>query len=89
MATAMNRTLKIDAEEAAVESPARHRLRDGVSAHVWVGAEERPAFLMQARVLAEEWACPWTVELDRHHLNVLDGLADPGSPLCEVLLRGL
>ena len=89
IATGMNRTLKIDEAEAAAESPARHALRDGVTAHVWVGAEERPTFLMQARVLAEEWACPWTVELDRHHLSVLDGLADPDSPLCEVLLRGL
>ena len=89
MATAMNRTLKIDAEEAAVESPARHRLRDGVSAHVWVGAEERPAFLMQARVLAEEWSCPWTADPGHHHFSVNEGLADPASPLCDVLLRGL
>ena len=81
MSTAMNRTLKIDAEEAAVESPARHRLRDGVSAHVWVGAEERPAFLMQARVLAEEWSCPWTAAPWHHHFSGNEGLADPASPL--------
>lgn len=89
MATGMNRTLKIDAEEAAVESPARHRLRDGVTAHVWVGAEERPAFLMQARVLSEEWDCPWTADPGHHHFSVIEGLADPASPLCDVLLRGL
>ncbi len=89
IATGMNDTLKIDAEEAARESPARLALRDGVSAHVWVGAEERPAFLWQARVLAEEWGCGWTVEPGRHHFDVIDGLADPDSPLCAALLRGL
>lgn len=89
MATEMNRTLKIDDAEAAAESPARHRLRDGVSAHVWVGADERPAFLMQARILSEEWACPWTAETRRHHFNVINGLEKPDSPLCKVLLDRL
>ncbi len=89
MATEMNATLKIDEAEAAAESPARHRLRDAVTAHVWVGAEERPAFLMQARVLAEEWGCPWTADPGHHHFSVIEGLADPDSPLCDVLLRGV
>jgi arylformamidase len=89
IATGMNGTLRIDADEAAGESPARHPLRDGVTAHVWVGAEERPAFLMQARVLAEEWGCPWTPDPGHHHFSVIDGLEDPASPLCEVLLQGL
>jgi arylformamidase len=85
----MNPTLKIDAAEAAAESPARLRLRDGVTAHVWVGAEERPAFLMQARVLSEEWGCPWTAEAGHHHFSVIDGLKDPSSALCGALLDGL
>jgi arylformamidase len=89
MATEMNQTLKIDAAEAAAESPARLRLRDGVTAHVWVGAEERPAFLMQARVLSEEWGCPWTAEAGHHHFSVIDGLKDPSSALCGALLDGL
>lgn len=89
MATAMNATLKIDAEEAARESPARLALREGVSAHVWVGAAERPAFLWQARVLSEEWACPWTADPDRHHFDVIDGLEAPDSPLCQALFDGV
>lgn len=89
MATGMNDTLRIDAAEAAAESPARQALRDGVSAHVWVGAAERPAFLWQARVLAEEWGCPWTPAPDRHHFDVIDGLDDPASALCRTLLTGL
>jgi acetyl esterase/lipase len=89
IATEMNRTLGLDEAEAAAESPARHPLRDGVTAHVWVGAGERPAFLLQARVLAEEWACPWTAEPGRHHFDVIEGLTDATSPLCETLLQGL
>jgi hypothetical protein len=54
-----------------------------------VGAEERPAFLWQARVLAEEWGCPWTAEAGHHHFSVIDGLKDPDSALCRVLLEGL
>lgn len=86
MATRMNETLAIDATEAATESPARRPLRPGTSAHVWVGAEERPAFLWQARVLSEEWACPWTPAAGCHHFDVLDALSDPGSSLVETLL---
>lgn len=89
IATKMNATLAIDADEAAMESPARLALRPGTTAHVWVGAMERPAFLMQARTLSEEWACPWTADPGKHHFDVVDGLEDPGSPLCAALLDGL
>lgn len=89
MATGMNATLKIDAAEAASESPAQHALRSDLSAHVWVGAAERPAFLWQARVLAEEWACPWTADPGKHHFDVIEGMEDSTSPLCEVLVGGL
>lgn len=86
MATAMNETLGIDDSEAATESPARLALRPGTSAHVWVGAAERPAFLWQARVLAEEWDCPWTADPGKHHFDVIEALEDPASPLTETLL---
>lgn len=89
LATKMNQTLRLDAEEAARESPARLARRPGVAAHVWVGAEERPAFLLQARLLSEEWDCPWTPAPGQHHFNVIDGLTDPDTPLCRALLDGL
>lgn len=88
-ATSMNPILGIDAAEAAAESPARLALRAGVAAHVWVGAAERPAFLWQARVLAEEWGCPMTLAPDKHHFDVIDALENPTSALCGVLLDGL
>ena len=88
-ATTMNDTLRLDAAEAAEESPARLVRRTGVGCHVWVGGQERPAFLWQARLLSEEWACPWTVAVGRHHFDVTDDLADPKSALVEVCLGGL
>jgi len=89
LATEMNATLDLDADQVAAESPARLAMRPGTTAHVWVGAEERPAFLWQARSLSEEWACPWTAEPGRHHFDVIEGLEDPASPLCATLFAGL
>lgn len=88
MQTDMNDGLKIDAAEAQAESPARHGLKAGCSAHVWVGGQERPAFLWQARTLSEAWACGWTVDPGRHHFDVIDGLEDAGSPLMDACLNG-
>jgi arylformamidase len=84
--TAMNDNLRLDAAEIAQESPALLPLRPGVEAHVWVGAQERPAFLWQARLLSEAWSCPWTPESGKHHFDIIDGLTDPASPLLAVCL---
>lgn len=89
MASAMNDTLRLDAAEVAHESPTRLARRAGVQAHVWVGGQERPAFLWQARTLSEDWNCPWTVAAGRHHFDVIDDLRDPQSALMETLLGGL
>ncbi|EEW25194.1 alpha/beta hydrolase [Rhodobacter ferrooxidans] len=85
----MNGDLHLDAAEVAAQSPARLVLRPDCSAHVWVGGQERPAFLWQARLLSENWACPWTVAPGRHHFDVIDDLADPESLLMQTLLGGL
>ena len=87
--TEMNATLRIDPEEALAESPALVRPRAGVGCHVWVGGQERPAFLWQARLLSEAWDCPWTVEAGRHHFDIIDGLTDPDSALMRACLDGL
>jgi arylformamidase len=89
MATTMNATLRIDAAEAAVESPARLPRDPATDVHVWVGGHERPAFLWHARTLAENWACDWTVAPGRHHFNVIDDLALASSPLMNTLLTGI
>jgi arylformamidase len=84
--TAMNADLRLDAAEIASESPARLSLRPGVEAHVWVGAQERPAFLWHARFLSEAWSCPWTPEGGKHHFDIVEGLTDPNSALMSVCL---
>lgn len=89
MQTGMNADLRLDNAECEQESPARLPLRAGVGAHVWVGGQERPAFLWQARLLSEHWACPWTVAPGLHHYDVIDAMADPASPLSEALMGGL
>ena len=85
MATEMNKTLQITEAEAEAQSPARKPL--ATAAHIIVGQEERPAFLWQARVLSEEWDCPWTPIKGAHHFSVLDGLEDENSELMEILLK--
>ena len=72
--------------EARAESPALLPRRPGPGVHVWVGGDERPAFLDQARRLGNAWACPVTVEAGRHHFDVIDGLEQPDSPLMAALL---
>ncbi|MGL5011404.1 MAG: alpha/beta hydrolase, partial [Paracoccaceae bacterium] len=52
----------------------------------WVGGQERPAFLWQARTLSEAWSCPWTVAPGRHHFDVIDDLADANSALLDSCL---
>jgi arylformamidase len=84
--TAMNADLRLDPAEIAAESPPWLSLRQGVEAHVWVGAQERPAFLWQARLLSEAWSCPWTPEGGRHHFDVIEGLTNPTSALLSVCL---
>jgi len=89
MCTSMNEKLRLDAAEAQAESPALLPRRPGSEVFVWVGAQERPAFLWQARLLSEEWHCPWHAATGRHHFDVIDPLREAGSDLVEVLLGGL
>jgi arylformamidase len=83
--TKMNATLHLDAAEAAAESPALLARRASCAVTVWVGGQERPAFLWQARLRSEAWDCPWHVDPGRHHFDVIDALADPDSLLTRTL----
>ena len=83
--TSMNETLGLDDAEAIAESPITHE-RLGVAMTVWVGAEERPAFLDQARWLAEAWRSDLRIAPGRHHFDILDDLEHPDSPLVRSIL---
>ena len=84
--TAMNETLRIDAAEAAAESPVKLRPVDGIGTAFWVGAQERPEFLRQTAMMGEAWGAATTVEPGRHHFDIVDGLADPGHGLVRTVL---
>lgn len=84
--TSMNANLRIDRATALRESPVFACRRTGLVVHAWVGGNERPRFLDQARRLGNAWSCPVTVEPGRHHFDVVEGLERPDSPLMEALL---
>lgn len=89
--TARNALLGLDMAAAEAASPALKRPLPGVPLTAWVGAQERPEFLRQTALIANVWrglgaATRAVVEPGRHHFDVIDGLADPASPLMEAAL---
>ena len=87
MRTSMNLDLRIDEAEAAAESPALLRPRDGTVTTAWVGGDERPEFLRQTALLADSWAAKQVIAPGRHHFDVIDELALPDSPMVKELLQ--
>jgi len=83
--TDMNADLRLTPDEADAESPVLQP-RPAVPVTIWVGADERPALLEQARWLAEAWDAARVIVPDRHHFDVIDALADPDSDLVAALL---
>lgn len=89
--TTLNADLRLDAAEAAAESPALLMPRIGTRLVAWVGQAERSEFVRQSALIANVWRglgaeTDLVVEPDRHHFDVVDGLGDPGSPLTDALL---
>lgn len=92
MKTGMNATLKLDEAEARAESPALLDPVSGSRLTCWVGASERAEFIRQNALQANVWrglgsATACVVEDNRHHFNVIEGLADPQSPLSTALFE--
>lgn len=80
--TSMNATLGLDPDQAERESPALCTTPRKVPVTVWVGADERPVFVDQARWLAKAWPhADLVIEKGRHHFDVIEGLADPDSEM--------
>ena len=85
--TRMNDDLRLDEAEADAESPVLNKARRGIETPVWVGAEERPAFLDQAKWLDEAWdEATRQIVPGRHHFDVIEELEDPESPLIKAML---
>jgi len=84
--TSMNDVLQIDAEEALAESPVKMQPPHGLDFTIWVGENERPAFLEQATQLARVWGAKRMVEEGKHHFDIIDAMADPDSEMLRTLL---
>lgn len=89
--TEMATPLGLTPEVAAAESPVLLSPMPDLTLTCVVGAKERPEFLRQSQLLANIWtglgADTREVTLpDRHHFDVLAGLADPQDPLTDLLL---
>lgn len=90
---AMNAQIGLDAQEAALESPALLEPMPATRLTCWVGAAERSEFIRQNALLANIWkglgaATDCVEQPDRHHFNVVDGLTDPDHPLTRALMQG-
>ena len=83
--TSMNDDFKMDEQAALDESPIMMTNRHSAPVTVWVGADERPALLDQARWLSDAWGCDLVIAPDRHHFDVIDSLADSDSELVRLL----
>ncbi|GAA6197591.1 alpha/beta hydrolase [Pseudophaeobacter arcticus] len=83
--TSMNDKFQMDNDAAKAESPVEMQDRYQTEVTVWVGAEERPAFLDQAQWLADAWHADHVIAFGKHHFNVVDPLADPESDLVRLL----
>jgi hypothetical protein len=90
MRTQMNESLHIDLAEAHGESPALLEPVVDMPVICWVGANERSEFVRQNALLANAWrglvlATDAVEEPDRHHFDVIDGLAKADSPMTTAL----
>ncbi|MEX0316416.1 MAG: alpha/beta hydrolase [Ruegeria sp.] len=85
--TEMSQTLRLDAAEAAAQSPALLSRREGVQVTCWVGANERPELVRQTRVLSEAWQVPNVFDPGHDHFSVVEELGRPGSALLTELLE--
>ncbi|KIC31543.1 alpha/beta hydrolase [Leisingera sp. ANG-S5] len=85
--TTMNQKFKMDSAAAVAESPVEMQDRYEAEVTVWVGGEERPAFLDQAVWLVEAWGADHVIAFGKHHFNVIDPLADPDSDLVALIVN--
>ena len=86
--TKMNEMLKLSEQDAIAESAALQDPIESADVTCWVGGDERPEFVYQAKALNEAWGSSKVnlhVENGRHHFDIIDDLAKPNSVLCAVL----
>lgn len=89
--TDLNQALRLDDTQAEAESPVLLRPQTQARITAWVGAAERPAFLLQSDALHAVWSMLGADihvhhEPARHHFDVIEDLTRSESALCEAWL---
>lgn len=89
--TKMNETLQLSEREAKAESVYLLEPQEGAELTAWVGGNERPEFIRQAKLLASVWdeagAKTRTIEDEgKHHFTVVDGLAEVDSAITQAFI---
>ncbi|MDA9186046.1 alpha/beta hydrolase [Planktomarina sp.] len=79
--TSMNKQLHLTEEIAALESPTILDLEEDTTVTVWVGSDERPVYIEQAKLLASRWDCYFVSSKNRNHYDVIDGMEIQTSKL--------
>lgn len=85
----LNRLLRLDVSSVKSLSPILRHPLGRASLRLAVGADETTEFLRQSAAMGEAWAkagaSTATVEIPgRHHLTVIEGLAEPGGHLARM-----
>ncbi|MBL4766696.1 MAG: alpha/beta hydrolase [Rhodobacteraceae bacterium] len=83
--TSMNNDFGMDEAAAIAESPIFMTDRYVAKVTVWVGSDERPAFLDQAQWLADAWGAGQFIAPGENHFTVIEALADAESEMVRVL----
>ena len=84
--TSVNAELQLDQASARAESPIFMNSRHNVPVQVWVGSEELPGFLDQARWLSEAWSCPQIIDHGSNHFTIIEALENAESRLTRACL---
>lgn len=82
--TSMNADFKMTLADAEAESPVLQPPPD-VPVHLWVGADERPAFIAQCDALAQAWGVSQTVAPGKHHFDIIEALEAGDSDMIRFL----
>lgn len=83
--TSMNDDFGMDEAAAIAESPIFMSNRHSAKVTVWVGSDERPAFLDQAQWLADAWGAGQFIAQGENHFTVIDALCDAESEMIQTL----
>jgi arylformamidase len=79
--TSMNDDFGMNEAAAIAESPIFMTDRVAAKVTVWVGSDERPAFLDQAQWLADAWGVAQFIAPGENHFTVIDAMCDAQSEM--------